>query len=188
MEVSLNCNIFKKWSIFQSPEVYRARCKYLYSLLLIHFLFIMSVNMFGVIFADTVHLISTKNAVVWDGIGFRSYWIGWQINRMNLGNWFMSCFFFLLFVINMKVSYLVVTENTACFLSSYCCKQFLCFCSINSYFLVDPEGKMILQQDGTFRTNCIDCLDRTNVVQSLIARRSIQSQLQVRSSLIVVMI
>ncbi|XP_072880423.1 phosphatidylinositol-3-phosphatase SAC1-B isoform X1 [Hemitrygon akajei] len=46
------------------------------------------------------------------------------------------------------------------------------------YFLVDSDGKMVLQQDGTFRTNCIDCLDRTNVVQSLVARRSLQSQLQ----------
>uniref|UniRef100_UPI00398E5790 phosphatidylinositol-3-phosphatase SAC1-B n=1 Tax=Pristiophorus japonicus TaxID=55135 RepID=UPI00398E5790 len=46
------------------------------------------------------------------------------------------------------------------------------------YFLVDSDGKMLLQQEGTFRTNCIDCLDRTNVVQSLLARRSLQSQLQ----------
>lgn len=33
------------------------------------------------------------------------------------------------------------------------------------------------QQTGVFRTNCIDCLDRTNVVQSLIARRSLEDQL-----------
>ncbi|XP_067857935.1 phosphatidylinositol-3-phosphatase SAC1-B-like isoform X2 [Heptranchias perlo] len=46
------------------------------------------------------------------------------------------------------------------------------------YFLVDSDGKIMLQQEGTFRTNCIDCLDRTNVVQSLLARRSLQSQLQ----------
>ncbi|GCC29567.1 hypothetical protein chiPu_0008009 [Chiloscyllium punctatum] len=48
----------------------------------------------------------------------------------------------------------------------------------NGYFLVDSEGKTITQQEGAFRTNCIDCLDRTNVVQSLLARRSLQSQLQ----------
>uniref|UniRef100_A0A4W3I426 Phosphatidylinositol-3-phosphatase SAC1 n=1 Tax=Callorhinchus milii TaxID=7868 RepID=A0A4W3I426_CALMI len=46
------------------------------------------------------------------------------------------------------------------------------------YFLVDSEGSILLQQEGVFRTNCIDCLDRTNVVQSLIAHRSVQSQLQ----------
>uniref|UniRef100_A0A6Q2WUL3 SAC domain-containing protein n=1 Tax=Esox lucius TaxID=8010 RepID=A0A6Q2WUL3_ESOLU len=47
-----------------------------------------------------------------------------------------------------------------------------------SYFLVDTEGKVVSQQKGTFRSNCMDCLDRTNVIQSMLARRSIQSQLQ----------
>ncbi|XP_013926529.1 PREDICTED: phosphatidylinositide phosphatase SAC1 [Thamnophis sirtalis] len=46
------------------------------------------------------------------------------------------------------------------------------------YFLVDAEGKVDTQQEGIFRSNCMDCLDRTNVVQSLLARRSLQSQLQ----------
>ncbi|GAA6094323.1 phosphatidylinositol-3-phosphatase SAC1-B, partial [Tachysurus ichikawai] len=46
------------------------------------------------------------------------------------------------------------------------------------YFLVDADGTVQLQQEGTFRSNCMDCLDRTNVVQSLLARRSLQSQLQ----------
>ena len=32
-------------------------------------------------------------------------------------------------------------------------------------------------QTGVFRTNCIDCLDRTNVVQSVLAKRSLQAQL-----------
>ncbi|KAF4801351.1 Phosphatidylinositide phosphatase SAC1 [Turdus rufiventris] len=47
-----------------------------------------------------------------------------------------------------------------------------------SYFLVDSEGKIVTQQEGTFRSNCMDCLDRTNVIQSLLARRSLQAQLQ----------
>jgi hypothetical protein len=34
------------------------------------------------------------------------------------------------------------------------------------------------QQTGVFRTNCIDCLDRTNVVQSLFAKRILEQQLQ----------
>lgn len=36
------------------------------------------------------------------------------------------------------------------------------------------SGTLISAQDGVFRTNCIDCLDRTNVVQSMLAKRSLQ--------------
>ncbi|XP_055358993.1 phosphatidylinositol-3-phosphatase SAC1-B isoform X2 [Betta splendens] len=46
------------------------------------------------------------------------------------------------------------------------------------YFLVDADGKVVLNQEGIFRSNCMDCLDRTNVIQSLLASRSLQSQLQ----------
>uniref|UniRef100_A0AAR2LR20 SAC domain-containing protein n=1 Tax=Pygocentrus nattereri TaxID=42514 RepID=A0AAR2LR20_PYGNA len=46
------------------------------------------------------------------------------------------------------------------------------------YFLVDADGTVQVHQEGTFRSNCMDCLDRTNVVQSLLARRSLQSQLE----------
>ena len=41
------------------------------------------------------------------------------------------------------------------------------------------DGTTPFTQDGVFRTNCIDCLDRTNVVQSLLARKSLQEQFQV---------
>jgi phosphatidylinositol 4-phosphatase len=34
------------------------------------------------------------------------------------------------------------------------------------------------QQRGVFRVNCIDCLDRTNVVQSALARAVLESQLE----------
>ena len=44
------------------------------------------------------------------------------------------------------------------------------------YFLY-RDGVVLLEQDGIFRTNCIDCLDRTNVVQSMLARRHLQSAL-----------
>ncbi len=64
--------------------------------------------------------------------------------------------------------------NAEIFACSYCLMFF------NSYFLVDSDGTVQLQQDGTFRSNCMDCLDRTNVIQSLLARRSLQSQLEVR--------
>lgn len=34
------------------------------------------------------------------------------------------------------------------------------------------------QQKGVFRVNCIDCLDRTNVVQSAFARHMLTTQLE----------
>ena len=37
------------------------------------------------------------------------------------------------------------------------------------YFLKDQQGNVLSRQNGTVRTNCIDCLDRTNVVQSQLA-------------------
>jgi hypothetical protein len=42
---------------------------------------------------------------------------------------------------------------------------------------ISPPSIMC-QQEGIFRTNCIDSLDRTNVVQGLIARRSLEAQLR----------
>lgn len=36
------------------------------------------------------------------------------------------------------------------------------------------SGTLVSAQDGVFRTNCVDCLDRTNVVQSMLAKRSLQ--------------
>lgn len=46
-----------------------------------------------------------------------------------------------------------------------------------NYFLQSREGTVLLRQTGVFRTNCIDCLDRTNVVQSLLARRNLRDVL-----------
>ena len=51
--------------------------------------------------------------------------------------------------------------------------------SFYSYFMRDLSGTVVSVQKGVFRTNCIDCLDRTNVVQSLLAHKSLQEQLQV---------
>jgi len=44
------------------------------------------------------------------------------------------------------------------------------------YFMMAAD-QILMKQTGVFRTNCMDCLDRTNVVQSLIARRSLTTQL-----------
>ncbi|GAB5567988.1 phosphatidylinositide phosphatase SAC2 isoform X2 [Prionailurus iriomotensis] len=45
---------------------------------------------------------------------------------------------------------------------------------------MDSAGMVVASQEGVFRSNCMDCLDRTNVIQSLLARRSLQAQLQLR--------
>lgn len=46
------------------------------------------------------------------------------------------------------------------------------------YFLVDAEGEMLEEQKGIIRSNCIDCLDRTNVTQNYFAQKSLNTQLQ----------
>ncbi|XP_065914970.1 phosphatidylinositol-3-phosphatase SAC1-like [Dysidea avara] len=46
------------------------------------------------------------------------------------------------------------------------------------YFHSDDDSSFKTIQTGVFRTNCIDCLDRTNVVQSMLARISLQRQLE----------
>ncbi|XP_052861180.1 phosphatidylinositol-3-phosphatase SAC1 [Anopheles cruzii] len=43
---------------------------------------------------------------------------------------------------------------------------------------VDAEGLVLSKQKGVFRTNCIDCLDRTNLFQSVLAQRSLQQTLE----------
>ncbi|XP_015118283.1 phosphatidylinositide phosphatase SAC1 isoform X2 [Diachasma alloeum] len=45
------------------------------------------------------------------------------------------------------------------------------------YFLLSRDGALLSVQDGVFRTNCIDCLDRTNVVQSMLAKRALADAL-----------
>ncbi|XP_020403995.1 phosphoinositide phosphatase SAC7 isoform X2 [Zea mays] len=48
----------------------------------------------------------------------------------------------------------------------------------HKYFLLTDKDEKIAQQTGTVRTNCVDCLDRTNVTQSMIGRKLLESQLQ----------
>jgi hypothetical protein len=40
---------------------------------------------------------------------------------------------------------------------------------------------VVLQQEGVFRTNCLDCLDRTNLIQSLISQMAVEAFLNHRS-------
>ena len=39
----------------------------------------------------------------------------------------------------------------------------------------------ILQQEGVFRTNCLDCLDRTNLIQTIISQMALESFLDYRN-------
>lgn len=43
---------------------------------------------------------------------------------------------------------------------------------------VEKNGSIISSQSGTFRTNCMDCLDRTNVCQSSFAKHMLDIQLK----------
>ncbi|PAA52869.1 hypothetical protein BOX15_Mlig019972g2 [Macrostomum lignano] len=45
------------------------------------------------------------------------------------------------------------------------------------YFQAAPDGSPQRTQHSVFRVNCIDCLDRTNVAQCLLARRALARQL-----------
>ncbi|KAJ5218285.1 uncharacterized protein N7498_000384 [Penicillium cinerascens] len=40
---------------------------------------------------------------------------------------------------------------------------------------VASSSSVILQQEGVFRTNCLDCLDRTNLVQTIISSMALES-------------
>ncbi|CAL9782681.1 unnamed protein product [Musa acuminata subsp. burmannicoides] len=48
----------------------------------------------------------------------------------------------------------------------------------HGYFLLNEKGVKVADQTGVVRTNCIDCLDRTNVTQSMIGRKMLESQLK----------
>ncbi|OBS28994.1 hypothetical protein FPOA_02929 [Fusarium poae] len=43
---------------------------------------------------------------------------------------------------------------------------------------VQKDGKQVSRQQGVFRTNCMDCLDRTNVCQSSFAKHMLEVQLK----------
>ena len=49
--------------------------------------------------------------------------------------------------------------------------------SIISDFKIINNGNVVKSQSGVFRVNCVDCLDRTNVVQSLFGRYILHKQL-----------
>ncbi|KAG5034776.1 hypothetical protein JHK87_009686 [Glycine soja] len=48
----------------------------------------------------------------------------------------------------------------------------------NGYLLLNGKGEKMKEQVRVVRTNCIDCLDRTNVTQSMIGRNMLEYQLR----------
>ncbi|XP_039026131.1 phosphoinositide phosphatase SAC6-like isoform X2 [Hibiscus syriacus] len=48
----------------------------------------------------------------------------------------------------------------------------------NGYFLLNEKKEKMKEQLGVVRTNCIDCLDRTNITQTMIARKMLELQLR----------
>ncbi|XP_066354416.1 phosphoinositide phosphatase SAC6-like [Miscanthus floridulus] len=48
----------------------------------------------------------------------------------------------------------------------------------HKYFLINDKHEKLEEQTGTVRTNCIDCLDRTNLTQSMIGGKILESQLK----------
>ena len=56
-------------------------------------------------------------------------------------------------------------------------------CADVYYLRFDTEqaSKPLCRQEGVFRFNCMDCLDRTNVIQSVVAKEIIQSAVSISS-------
>ncbi|KAG2453044.1 hypothetical protein HYH02_002379 [Chlamydomonas schloesseri] len=46
-----------------------------------------------------------------------------------------------------------------------------------AFFLRRAGGEVVKRQAGTVRTNCIDCLDRTNVMQGVLGRKALEAML-----------
>jgi hypothetical protein len=54
-----------------------------------------------------------------------------------------------------------------------------------AYYLEDSTTKsIVLEQMGVFRTNCLDCLDRTNLIQGIVSQIAIDSFLGHREQLV----
>ncbi|KAJ3329156.1 hypothetical protein HDU76_008498 [Blyttiomyces sp. JEL0837] len=46
------------------------------------------------------------------------------------------------------------------------------------YCFVDEKGRLLREQNSIVRTNCMDCLDRTNVFQGVLGKRAVVQQLR----------
>ena len=52
------------------------------------------------------------------------------------------------------------------------------FINSSNYFHVTASGAVVSAQTGIVRSSCMDCLDRTNVVQSVLAREVLERGLK----------
>ncbi|KKY32286.1 putative synaptojanin-like protein [Diaporthe ampelina] len=52
--------------------------------------------------------------------------------------------------------------------------------TVNGTAHVNRRYVVVLQQEGVFRTNCLDCLDRTNLIQTLVSQMAVESFLSHR--------
>lgn len=73
--------------------------------------------------------------------------------------------------------------SALCLESTFCCPKFHgTNCSLTAaYLLVNvPKDDDVVKrrQSGVFRTNCVDCLDRTNVVQGMLGRKALEAFLE----------
>ena len=54
---------------------------------------------------------------------------------------------------------------------------FLCSCFRAGNFPFEPDARGVLRQRGVVRTNCVDCLDRTNTAQFALGKSALALQL-----------
>ena len=57
---------------------------------------------------------------------------------------------------------------------------FLCDDQPSSEKAIRSKATVVVQQEGVFRTNCLDCLDRTNLIQTILSRMAMELFLQQR--------
>ncbi|KAK1304418.1 Phosphoinositide phosphatase SAC7 [Acorus calamus] len=96
-----------------------------------------------------------------------------HLHKFCLYPLFDACYVFTSSLTMPMYSYCMI--NTLYFI----CNLFVIFlCLSYRYFLLNPNGEKVEEQQGVVRTNCIDCLDRTNVTQSMIGRKMLEKQLQ----------
>lgn len=52
--------------------------------------------------------------------------------------------------------------------------------AVNGTTHINRRYVVVLQQEGVFRTNCLDCLDRTNLIQTIISQMAVEAFLEHR--------
>lgn len=112
--------------------------------------------------AATVRSTSTRNARACATIGWRTSCTAWRRSCWRRGSTERVC------QALAKSEHRVLTARVG---------QSLHLSAACSYFKREPDGTVSKTQQSIVRTNCMDCLDRTNVVQSMLARRFLHEQL-----------